>query len=72
MTNTKETPETQAPEKYRIDRASHSIYEYDADHRAYLFIGKYQNFGIKGRDSRAVMIRKIEAVEEEAFLRGER
>ena len=62
MTSPEET--THTPDQYRINTADHSIYEYSKESQAYFYIGNYVNFGIKGRDSRATMIKKIDAIEE--------
>ncbi len=39
--------EEKTPEKYRLDNASGTLYEYSADHDAYLFVSNTQKRTLK-------------------------
>lgn len=47
--------------KYRFDNAYESVYEYDKNQKAYIYIGSYYAYEITKRMSYQQAVRKIES-----------
>ena len=47
-------------EKYKIDRAYHTVYEYSAEHKAYLYLCNFLSIDARGRNRDKTIIKKIE------------
>ena len=58
-TETKEIENMQT-DQYRIDRACHTVYEYSAEHKAYLYLCNFLSIGARGRNRDKTIIKKIE------------
>ena len=56
---TKET-EIMQTDEYKIDRAYHTVYEYSAEHKAYLYLCNFLSIDARGRNRDKTIIKKIE------------
>jgi len=52
--------ENMQTEKYKIDRAYHTVYEYSAEHKAYLYLCNFLSIDARGRNRDKTIIKKIE------------